>query len=139
MKASASKQDLIFRVDFESGKIQPCDFHHRDHLRLAYVYLCENDVQTAQQMMKNSIKTFLANKNIGPGKYHETLTLAWVEAVCHFMERCGVMHCFDEFARSDQRIFDQNIMLTHYSKDRLFSDAARASYLQPDIQEIPQY
>jgi hypothetical protein len=139
MKLTPSLTDLEFRDAFESGAVAPSSFRHRDHLRLAYVYLCEGEVETAHKRMRNSIRRFLDLNGVDPAKYHETLTLAWIQAVRHFMEMSSQATSFDDFIEHDQRLLDTSIMLTHYSKNALFSDRARKEFLAPDRQAIPLY
>lgn len=139
MTCQPSDADRQFRDDFEAGRVGPAEFHHREHLRLAYVYLCETDSAAALDLMRNALQVFLAANGVDPSRYHETLTAAWIQAVRHFMAMCGTANAFEQFIESDARLLDTNIMLTHYSKERLFCDAARRGFVRPDITHIPQY
>jgi hypothetical protein len=134
---AASQSDRDFRAAFESCAVAPAQFNHEAHLRLAYVYLVENDLTSAQRKMRDALLTFLAAHGIPPEKFHETLTRAWVLAVRHFMTRSASL-CFSEFAAKSQPLLDSKVMLTHYSASVLFSPSARASYLEPDLAAIPQ-
>jgi len=115
----------------------PAQFNHEAHLRLAYVYLVENDLTAAQERMRGALLGFLATHGIPPEKFHETLTRAWVLAVRHFMSRSPSL-CFSEFSAKSQPLLDSKVMLTHYSSSVLFSPSARASYVEPDLAAIPQ-
>lgn len=139
MRARASQSDLQFRQMFEAGQVPPGMFDHRGHLRLTYVYLCAESAEAAQTCMKRAIRNFLERNSVEASKYHETLTASWVLAVRHFMELAGSTDSFDELAASDPRILDQQIMLSHYTKELLFSDRARASFVAPDLEPIPAY
>ncbi|WP_299651349.1 hypothetical protein [uncultured Tateyamaria sp.] len=132
-----AQDDLDFRARFEAGQVAPTDFDHRAHLRLAYVYLCEGSVDAATARMRTTIKSFLRRNGVPHGKYHETLTRSWVMAVRYFMDKSIAASSFDSFIVSDARLLDTRIMLTHYRKDTLFSDAARAAFVAPDLQAIP--
>ena len=49
-------------------------------------------------------------------------------------------NCFTNLAYAlaqHPELLDANIMLTHYSEERLFSDRARAGFVVPDRQPIP--
>lgn len=81
-----STEDREFVAQFESCEFLPDKFNHRAHLRLAYVYLAEQDTETSCQLMRDSLRRFLEYNGIGLSKYHETLTRAWILAVRHFME-----------------------------------------------------
>ena len=137
MTMMPSHDDLDFRDRFESGAVAPADFTHRAHLRLAYVYLCEGSVETAMPRIRNAIHAFLRRNDLPADKYHETLTRSWLMAVAYFMDKAKSASTFDGFMAQDDRLLDSQIMLTHYRKDTLFSDAARAGFVAPDLQAIP--
>jgi hypothetical protein len=134
-----SEQDRAFRRDFEAFRVAPADFDHRAHVRLAYVYLCEHSVKQSTELMKASLLAFLEHCGIDRSKYHETLTRAWVMAIRHFMERSPAASSATDFIEHNPRLLDPEIMLTHYSAEVLFSPGARAGFIDPDIDAIPEY
>ena len=138
---SVSDDDLAFLASFESCAIAPSAFHHREHVRLAYIYLCDGDVIEAHRRLRASLLAFLAHNGVDAAKYHETITRAWILAVDHFMERAEPASpsvSFDGFIAGNPRLLDTGIMLTHYTKARLFSDDARAAFVEPDLDPIPR-
>jgi len=137
MLAQPSEADLRFVERFEAGEVDPGSFHHREHLRLAYTYLTTCSRSAARTRMRSQIQSFLERNAVDPGKYHETMTMAWMDAVRHFIELAVAADSFDAFVQADPRVLDQSIMLTHYSRETLFSSAARTAYLAPDIDPIP--
>ncbi|WP_223274916.1 hypothetical protein [Tateyamaria sp. syn59] len=137
MTMMPSPDDLTFRNRFEAGQVTPDDFNHRAHLRLAYVYLCEGAVDTAVPRMRTALRSFLKRNNVPADKYHETLTRSWLLAVRYFMNKAAAARSFNSFIAQDDRLLDTGIMLSHYRKDTLFSDAARAGFVAPDLQPIP--
>ncbi|MEM9795514.1 MAG: hypothetical protein AAF919_03435 [Pseudomonadota bacterium] len=139
MTAKPSIEDVGFKNRFEAGEVKPSEFHHRNHLKLAYVYLCESGVPAASDKMRGSLAKFLKDNNVPASKYHETLTISWTQAVKHFMAKAGAPTSFDEFIAADERLLDTDIMLTHYKRETLFSDRARSEFVQPDIEPIPQH
>ncbi len=134
---ATSAGDRAFKAAFEAGDIAPAAFNHEAHLRLAYVYLVESGPELASQRTRRSLLAFLAQHEIPRAKFHETLTRAWVLAVSHFMGRADSCS-FAEFAVSSQPLLDSKVMLKHYSAEALFSPAARAAFLEPDLAAIPQ-
>ena len=134
---AVSEDDRAFRTAFEACTVAPGAFNHEAHLRLAYVYLVEHGPEGAHERMRQALLAFLSHHQIPAAKFHETLTRAWVLAVSHFMSR-SASSSFAEFARKSQPLFDSKAMLTHYSAETLFSAEARASYLEPDLEPIPQ-
>jgi hypothetical protein len=129
--------DIKFRADFESGAIKPEQFSHREHVRLAYIYLCESNLATAHARTRDAIQSLLQRNNIAAAKYHETLTLAWLKAVRYFMSKTADAESAAQFIELNPRLLDTKIMLTHYSPETLFSEEARAMFIDPDIEPIP--
>jgi hypothetical protein len=139
MPHATSTDDLAFRDSVEKGTLQPADFGHRAHLRLAYIYLAESDTERAYARMRSTILDFLERNSVDPSKYHETITRAWIMAVRHVMESSRECASADEFIDSNPVMLDSKIMLTHYSAELLFSNEARARFVEPDAEEIPRY
>jgi len=137
MMHQPSAEDTAFVQAFEAGEVSPAGFNHAAHVRLAYTYLCDQDVEGAVVRMKTALLAFLSRNGISESKYHETLTRAWVMAVDHFMRSRSPSESADAFMRANPELLDSKIMLTHYSAEVLFSADARASFVSPDIQSIP--
>ena len=139
MALKLSPEDHEFRVLFESCQFPPAEFHHRAHLRLAYVYLADNDTESAYQLMRDALQRFLTHHGIDLSKYHDTMTRAWILAVRHFMAATPDAASADDFIAQHPEMLDANIMMTHYSAELLFSDEARAKFVEPDLDPIPRY
>jgi len=67
------------------------EFHHRDHLAVAVVYLYSADIETAMDRMRASLQRFAAHHGV-TGLYHETLTRFWLRQVEIGKERIGHGH-----------------------------------------------
>ena len=139
LKHDLSISDREFRAAFEAGAFAPADFSHRAHVRLAYVYLAESDVNLALERMRAALLMFLSHHGIPASKYHATLTRAWILAVDHFMHRSPQASSADDFIERNPLLLDTKIMLTHYSADLLFSDQARAEFVEPNLDPIPHH
>ena len=141
---SVSIADLEFQRAFEACEIKADEFDHQAHVRLAYIYLCEerdegSENRSAYERMKRALLVYLNHLGIGPAKYHETITRAWLLAVQHFMSTDPVCDSTYAFIQAHPKLLDTRIMLSHYSEDALFSDTARAQFVEPDIQPIPRH
>jgi hypothetical protein len=139
MKHELSAADREFQAAFSAGAYAPADFSHRAHVRLAYVYLAGSDPERALADMRAALVAFLSHHAIPASKYHETLTRAWILAVHHFMHRTAACTSADEFIDRNPVLLDSRIMLTHYSAGLLFSEAARAQFVEPDLDPIPRH
>jgi hypothetical protein len=89
--------------------------------------------------MRRALLSFLDRHGVDVSKYHETMTRAWILAVRHFMENTPSCESSDRFIEQTPRMLDPKIMLTHYSAEVLFSDEARARFVNPDLDTIPGY
>lgn len=139
MKHLLSVEDQNFRREFEACTFPPAEFNHRAHLRLAYVYLSEHEIDPAHQLMRRALLSFLEYHGIDVSKYHATMTRAWIMAVRHFMEITPRAESFDDFIEKNPRMLDAKIMMTHYSAEVLFSEEARAKFVEPNLDAIPRY
>ena len=138
MKHQASAADRLFQNEFEGGGFME-PLGHREHLRIAYVYLVDHRLPRAIDRVRDSIQNFLRHRAVDPGKYHETMTQAWMMAVRHFMEEAPDSASSDAFIDRNPRLLDTKIMLTHYTPELLHSDQARAAFVEPDLEPIPRY
>lgn len=134
-----SNNDLEFKQQVETCAFSASDFDHRAHVRLAYIYLCNNTAEESVILMRETLMGLLKSVGVDPvEKYHQTLTEAWILAVNHFMQKSQKANSADEFIDNNSALLDSNIMLKHYSAETLFSDNARFAFVEPDIQIIPR-
>jgi len=140
MKHLISKEDQEFKNQVESCEFPVPEFDHRAHLRLAYVYLVENNTDSAVQLMRDTLIGLLKHAGVDPSqKYHETLTEAWILAVHHFMNNTDSSESADDFIEQNTVMLDSKIMMTHYSAEVLFSEKARQSFVEPNLDPIPRH
>jgi hypothetical protein len=132
-----SREDRTFRSAFEAHTVTPSQFTHEAHVRLAFTYLAEDDVESAAGRMRGALLSFIERNGIPRSKYHATITRAWVLAVRHFMDR-STSTAFAEFVAKNPELLDSKIMLTHYSACVLFSSDAREKFVEPDLDPIPR-
>src|SRR5690242_5236371 len=106
------------------------EFHHRDHLAVAVVYLYSADLETALARMRASLKRFAAHHAVG-GLYHETLTRFWLLQVEISLDRCL---CLRDSVRSIQeQLSDKNLAFEYYSRERIDLQKAKAEWIEPDL------
>ena len=134
-----SPDDALFLQAFEACELTSATFRHREHLRLAYIYLTLHPFETALPSMRSRLQTFLAHLGAAPTAYHETMTRAWLLAVDHFMHRSGAQQSSEDFLAASPALLDKDVMYTHYTPERLKSSAAREGFVEPDLEPIPRY
>ena|ERR1700761_2154936 len=106
------------------------EFHHRDHVAVAVVYLYAADLETAIDRMRSSLKRFAGHHHV-TGLYHETLTRFWLQQVEMRLDR---QLCLEESVRSIQaQLNDKNLAFEYYSRERINSKEAKEKWLPPDL------
>jgi hypothetical protein len=76
--------DATLLLRFESLELAPGDFHHREHIRVAFAMLRGADFGEAALRFRAGLKRFAAAAG-APAKYHETLTWAYLALVARCM------------------------------------------------------
>jgi hypothetical protein len=125
--------DNEFIARFEGRTPSSESFHHADHVRLAYLYLCRYPALEAIQRFSSALARFAAAKG-KPGLYHETITWAFLFLIRERMARTGHTQAWSEFAESnaDLMSWKDNILRKYYRDETLASDLARNTFLLPD-------
>ena len=109
------------------------EFHHRDHLTVAVVYLYASDLETSIDRMRSSLKRFAAHHGV-TGLYHETLTRFWLRQVEMRLDR-GL--CLRDSVRNIQeQLSDKNLAFEYYSRERINSQDAREKWIEPDLRPL---
>src|SRR5258708_37878757 len=72
---SRSMNDREFVDAFEACAVANTDFHHADHVRLAWIYLGEHELLAAIERFSSSLRRFAEHHGV-PGLYHATITCA---------------------------------------------------------------
>jgi hypothetical protein len=110
-------------------------FGHREHLELAWSYLDRYPLTVAKQAMASAIR-HVAAEHGAADKYHETLTLAWVQLVAVHREHWPAS-TFEEFIVRNRQLLDSHLLDEHYSSDVLWTGGARAAWAEPDLRALP--
>ena len=128
--------DAEFVRRFECGEIRSEDFHHREHVRLAWAYLQRSgSIDEACERMRAAIRAF-ARAAGKPGKYHDTLTVFWVRLIADVSARVAGTPEFESVLPAHAYLLDKDTPLAYYSRERLFSDDARLSWQAPDLRPL---
>jgi len=128
-------QELMDR--FENGTLPNECFHHREHVRVAFLYLTKYPVLEALQLFSKSLRRF-AEAHGKPELYHETITWAYVFLIWERMARAGTNQSWDEFALNnpDLLTWKGGILTRYYCAGTLTSDLARAVFVLPDLRNL---
>jgi hypothetical protein len=125
--------DDAFLARFETASLR--SFDHRDHLRVAFAYARRGGIEHAVARAREGLRRFTAVHGQG-ARYHDTLTTAWARVVGHYALRARDDD-FDAFLAAHPRLLERDLLSAHYSRERLFSPAARAGFVEPDLLALP--
>ena len=120
---------------FENATVSRDDWRHAEHLTVALHYLGHHDLETATEKMRIGIFKLLGAFGVDLTKempYHETLTVFWMRTVADFDASKNGASLLDK-ANELVAIYDKDYPLKFYSREYLFSDAARANYVTGDL------
>jgi hypothetical protein len=121
-----------FVARFRDGTLGTDHFHHRDHVRMAWLYVREHGLEAAVPRFSDDLRAFAAAKG-APRLYHATITVAYLTLIA---ERLRVTPDaeWDTFAavHADLLAWKPSVVDDYYSAERLWSDQARAQFLLPD-------
>jgi hypothetical protein len=121
---------------FEDGSLPRSKWTHARHLVMALSYLQRHGREVATRLIRSGRQRY--NERDGnPTGYHETITLAWIAVTARFLrgrdKNLPILSLAKELL---DECGDKDYLLRFYSKERLFSDEARASWVQPDRCEL---
>ncbi len=120
---------------FEDAMISRDAWKHAEHLTVALHYLCNHDIDTATEKMRNGLFKLLGSFGVDLTKempYHKTLTIFWMRAVSDFnASKSGD----SPLEKTNELIatYDKDYPLRFYSREFLFSDEARIRFVEGDI------
>jgi hypothetical protein len=132
--------DEEFLNQFEDCSWPFDEWHHRQHVKIAYLYLRKYSLDQAIARMREHIKRFNAAHRVPEAVdrgYHETLTQAWMRLVHFTLCEYGAAAHADEFFDQHPQLWQMKVLRFFYSSDRLLSAQAKKEYLPPDIAELP--
>jgi len=120
---------------FEEATIPHDDWKHAEHLVVALYYVTRHDLEAAYGKMRGGILNLLEHgfkvdlKKEMP--YHETITLFWMRLVAEYNASKNGTSLLDKANEVAYR-WDKDHPLKFYSRELLFSDKARAQFVEPD-------
>ncbi len=123
---------------FENGTISRDEWRHAEHLTVALFYLSNHEFETAYAKMRGGIFNLLKSFGVDLSKempYHETLTVFWMKIVENFLKSKNgtpILEICNELIAK----FDKDYPLRFYSRELLFSDIARANFVEADLEKI---
>jgi hypothetical protein len=135
-RSEGELDELMARV--RACQVPNAEFTHRNHLAMAACTVFEggtlDDIRQAILALNEANKV----EQTPTGGYHETLTVAW-----HALVAAHLRSLPDETPRLLavnsvlHALSDKNVILNHYTKDRVMSWEARVAFAAPDVRPLP--
>ncbi|MEW1635709.1 hypothetical protein AB0469_16700 [Streptomyces sp. NPDC093801] len=111
-------------------------FGHREHVHLTWLAVRAHGPAAAVDLVGEGILATATRAGV-PGKFHATLTRAWVELVAHRHGGGEPAGDFDEFAARNPELLDKDLPGRFYSAAALASPEAKAAWTEPDLAPFP--
>jgi hypothetical protein len=125
-----SDDEMLAR--FEALEL-PDGFRHRDHVRLAWIHLRRFTVPEALARISTGLAGLARSRGV-PGRYHQTITWAYVFLIGERMARTGREQSWEEFARDNADLleWEGGLLRRYYRDETLRSGLAREAFVLPD-------
>ncbi len=131
-----SEAEILAIVDgFENCTTEKGDFKHSDHLVVIVVFLAYSPVPQAIDRMRAALHRFIDHHQIDRQKYNETMTVFWTEMVANSLSALQDTTLVEKCNSIVSLFTNSALALEYYSNDLLFSEAARESFVSPDLKE----
>src|SRR5437660_8448384 len=127
--------DDEFLAAFEACTLD--EFHHRDHIKIAYLYLRRHPLDDAITKVRAGLQALAAAwgapvDDLERG-YHETMTLAWVRLVHQALTDRGAAESADAFCDQQPKLMQKTHLQLFYTRERLITWEAKRQFVEPDL------
>jgi hypothetical protein len=132
--------DEAFLRQFEDCTWPFDQWHHRQHVKVAYLYLRQLPLEEALDRMRGGIKRYNSVHHVpeAPDRgFHETLTQAWMRLVHFTLCEYGPRANADDFFDQHPQLWQMKVLRLFYSRERMLSAEAKAKFVAPDITGLP--
>ena len=118
---------------FISTELPVDQFHHEQHVRVAWLFVRTHGMPAALGEFTVAIKRFAEAKD-AHGLYHETITWAFLLIIAERVARKPA-DTWDAFAADnvDLLSWKPSVLERYYSKELLASALARTTFVMPDL------
>ena len=125
--------DAEFLAEFEACTLAGDRFHHRDHVRLAWIYLERFGPLEALGRFTESLRRY-ATAQGHPELYHATITWAFLLLIEERRGTAAPGESWGDFAERNPDLlgWKPSVLERYYHAETLQSPRARAGFLLPD-------
>jgi hypothetical protein len=132
--------DDDFIQQFEACSFPFEQWHHRAHVKLAYLYLTLHGFEIAITKLRNGIGAYNAANNIPDqptSGYHETMTQFWLRIVEMTVQQYGKLPTADAFCDFHPQLSQKKNHRLFYSPGLFMSPEAKREFVEPDLTALP--
>lgn len=127
--------DDEFLAAFEACTLE--EFHHRDHVKVAYLYLRRHPLDDAIAKVRSGLQALAVAwsapvDDLEKG-YHETMTQAWVRLVHLALRDHGSSESADAFCDQQPNLMQKTYLQSFYSRECLTTWEAKRRFVEPDL------
>ena len=127
---------------FVAGTLPRGQWTHLMHLAIGTWHVHRYGPEEAMTRLRTGIRHLNGRHgtpNSATSGYHETITRAYVQLLAAFLDGCpAATSVAERVARViDGPLADQAVLLKFYSRGRLMSPSARATWVEPDVAPLP--
>lgn len=127
---SLTDRELV--AAFEDTTLPVEAFHHREHVRTAWLFVTQYGMPDALERFSAALKRFAAAKAAN-GLYHETVTWAYLFVIAERVrDTPGLPWTAFAELHPDLLAWKPSVLDRFYTPERLWSDEARQTFVMPD-------
>ena len=133
--------DDIFIQQFERCAFPFDQWHHRAHVKLAYLYTVRFGPEIAARKLRDGIRAYNAANQVQDqptSGYHETMTMAWLHIIHATIQIYGPRATADEFFDFHPQLSQKKILRLFYSPELFMSPKAKQEFVVPDLTAFPK-
>ena len=131
-KSHIDMDDQTFINLLEAGTLAPALFNHEAHIRVGYLYLRDGSFTSALDRMRETLVHFTVVVG-AEGKYHETVTAAYLALINERLQRDGDGGNWAGFIADHDDLLAADLLSRYYDTATLKSDIARATFVLPAL------
>ena len=132
--------DLELWQRFTTQDLTHGEWNHHPHLRTAFLHLVRYAFDDAHVRLRAGIIRLNHRHGLEESVergYFETLTRVWLQLVDAARRRSGASSSLELLERCPE-LLDRALPARHYSKALLHSARARAIFIEPDLEPMPE-
>jgi len=128
--------DSTFLSQFENGSLSPEHFDHIGHLRIAWLHIEKFGKQEAIKRVCTGIKAYAESLGAND-KFHHTITCALVAIMATRISRFQIK-TWDSFLNTNPDLVNDalGVLYQYFTKERLHSEKAKQTHIEPDLKKI---